>query len=73
MFDWQTILVILIVAAAAAYVGAQALNRLRSFNSKRAASSCETGCGNCPGSKVTVKAEIQPLVQLSGAIKPKRK
>jgi hypothetical protein len=44
--DWQTILVILIVLAAAFFVGRRIWQRLHSF-SRATANSCETGCGKC--------------------------
>jgi hypothetical protein len=45
-FDWQSVAVALIVAAALLYVARRALARLRSFRTK-GGSSCATGCGNC--------------------------
>jgi hypothetical protein len=50
MRDWQSIVVALVILAAAFYVGRRVWKRLRAFTSSRAASSCETGCGKC-GSK----------------------
>ena len=49
MFDWQTIIVALVILAALAYVSRRALNRLRSLRVSKhlAKSSCATGCGNC--------------------------
>ncbi|MEP6925292.1 MAG: FeoB-associated Cys-rich membrane protein [Pyrinomonadaceae bacterium] len=44
--DFQTILVILIISAAAFYVGRRVFSRLRSFSSN-STGSCETGCGKC--------------------------
>ncbi|HEY0546209.1 MAG TPA: FeoB-associated Cys-rich membrane protein [Pyrinomonadaceae bacterium] len=52
MFDWQTIIVGLIILAALFYVGRRGLTRLRSFNAAKAgAASCETGCGKCETSQ----------------------
>jgi hypothetical protein len=48
MFDWQTIVVALIILAALLYTGRRAFLRLRSFRAKRA-SDCATGCGSCGG------------------------
>jgi hypothetical protein len=67
MFDWQTILVALIILAALIYTGRRAWSRLRSFQATRgaAAASCETGCGSCgsdqkpkPATPRTVFVEI---------------
>jgi hypothetical protein len=47
-FDWQTIAVALIIAAAALYVSRRALARLRAFRATKGnAAACETGCGSC--------------------------
>lgn len=46
-FDWQTIVVALIVAGALFYVGRRALMRLRSFGTNKGGGSCATGCGTC--------------------------
>ena len=60
--DWQTIVVGLIILAAAVYVGRRAWRRLRAFSASRAAASCETGCGKCEPS--TTKPAANPLVQI---------
>jgi hypothetical protein len=62
MRDWQTIVVGLIILAAALYVGRRAWRRLRAFSASKAASSCETGCGKC-GSEST-STTPNPLVQI---------
>lgn len=46
-FDWQTIAVLFIVAAALCYAGRRALVRLRSFKASKGGGSCATGCGTC--------------------------
>ena len=43
--DWQTVIVLLIVAGAFLYVARRGLARLRSFTSK--GGDCATGCGKC--------------------------
>lgn len=55
MIDWQTIAVVLIVLAAAAYIARRGWHRLRSFRASRMsdAASCATGCGKCSGTKET--------------------
>jgi hypothetical protein len=64
MFDWQTIIVALVVAAALIYTGRLAWRRLRSLRAAKGAASCETGCGSCGGApkpaatKRTVYVEI---------------
>jgi uncharacterized RmlC-like cupin family protein len=51
-FDWQTIVVALMILAALVYVGRRGLTRLRAFTAAKAgASSCETGCGKCESSQ----------------------
>jgi hypothetical protein len=63
MFDWQTIVVALIILAALFYVGRRGLARLRSFNAAKAgASSCETGCGKCETSQPA--APLKTFVQI---------
>jgi hypothetical protein len=66
MFDWQTIIVALIILAALIYTGQRAWTRLRSFRARRGTdSSCATGCGTCgneqkpkPATPRTVFVEI---------------
>jgi hypothetical protein len=53
MFDWQTILVALIVIAAAVFVARRLLARLRGF-SRTSNDGCETGCGKC-GTETTAR------------------
>lgn len=49
MFDWQAVVVALVVLAALLYTARRALARLRSFATGRrgADASCATGCGKC--------------------------
>ncbi|HYH86676.1 MAG TPA: hypothetical protein VEX60_14580 [Pyrinomonadaceae bacterium] len=56
-FDWQSIAVALIVAAALFYVARRGLARLRSFRGGAASveSSCATGCGNCGDEKAAAR------------------
>jgi len=56
-FDWQSIAVALIVAAALFYVARRVLARLRSFRGGAVGggSSCATGCGKCGDEKVTAR------------------
>jgi hypothetical protein len=64
-FDWQSIAVALIIAAALFYVGRRGLARLRSFRAgAKAGASCETGCGKCGGEVVPSKPP-NVLVQIS--------
>ncbi len=59
MLDLQTILVFLIVAAAAVYVGRRVWRRIAAFGSSDGGS-CETGCGKCASAsnlKSTAKVE----------------
>lgn len=64
MFDWQAIVVALIIMAALIYTGRLAWRRLRSLRAAKGAASCETGCGSCGGTpkpaatKRTVFVEI---------------
>jgi hypothetical protein len=62
-FDWQTIAVVLIIAAASLYVARRALARLRSFRTKGGAG-CSTGCGNC-GEVDAPLRQTNVLAQLS--------
>jgi hypothetical protein len=65
MLDWQTILVTLIILAAALYVSRRALSRLLSLRAgkRKGASTCEAGCGCSGGSKQAI--EIQADVRQS--------
>jgi hypothetical protein len=66
MFDWQTILVALIILAAAIYVGRLAWMRLRSFREARGdAASCETGCGSCGNNQKPAATEKTVFVEIS--------
>ena len=62
MSDWQTIVVVLIILAALAYVARRALSRLRSFrlSKRQGAPACSTGCGACGEAKPETRAA--PLV-----------
>ncbi|MBC7931879.1 MAG: hypothetical protein H7Z38_15065 [Rubrivivax sp.] len=64
-FDWQSIAVALIVAAALFYVARRGLARLRSFRSGVAVgvSSCATGCGKCGDEKVSARP-ASALIQI---------
>lgn len=62
MFDWQSILVALIVAGALLYVARRGLARLRSLRGSRAA--CATGCGKCGDEETTPPRPAPPLVQI---------
>ena len=65
LFDWQTIAVALIVAAAFFYVARRGLARLRSFRAgAKAGAGCETGCGKC-GEEVAPTRPTKALVQIS--------
>jgi hypothetical protein len=63
-FDWQTIAVALIIAAAFLYVARRGFARLRSFSTKKSAGSCATGCGNC-GEVDAPLRQSNTLIQLS--------
>jgi hypothetical protein len=66
MFDWQTIVVALIILAASIYVGRLAWMRLRSFRASRGnADSCETGCGSCGNNQKPVATEKTVFVEIS--------
>jgi hypothetical protein len=68
MFDWQNIVVALIVLAALVYVGRRAFRRLRAFSMARAAaSSCETGCGKCESTQPSPADSKSPFVQIQKA------
>ncbi|HKS26594.1 MAG TPA: hypothetical protein VJS44_02185 [Pyrinomonadaceae bacterium] len=65
MFDWQTILVALIIIAALLYAGRRALSRLRSFRlSKRSATACEAGCGCSGAGKEEVLAGMDRIYRI---------
>ena len=64
-FDWQTVAVALIIAAAFFYVARRGLARLRSFNAKTGAA-CATGCGKC-GDEVAPSKPANAPVQISRA------
>lgn len=52
--DWQNIAVLLIVLAAAFYVGRRGWARVRSFRARGAdEAACATGCGSCAATKPT--------------------
>ena len=57
--DWQSIVVALIIAAAAVYLARRVWRRL----SARESASCATGCGKCgdetPAAKRVVMVELQ--------------
>jgi hypothetical protein len=67
-FDWQSIAVALIVAAALFYVARRGLARLRSFRGGATSveASCATGCGNCGDEKVTARP-ANVLIQIRPA------
>jgi hypothetical protein len=65
LFDWQTIAVALIVAAAFFYVARRGLARLRSFRAgAKAGGVCETGCGKCGGEVDSGTKSAKILVQI---------
>ena len=70
-FDWQTIAVALIIAAALFYVARRGLARLRSFRAG-AKAGCETGCGKC-GGEVAPSKPANVLVQISTQRNGRRK
>jgi hypothetical protein len=72
-FDWQTIAVALIIAAAFFYVARRGLARLRSFRAgAKAGAGCETGCGKCGGEVAPAKPR-SVLVQISAQRNGRRK
>jgi hypothetical protein len=72
MFDWQTIVVALILLAALFYVGRRGLTRLRSFNaSKAGAASCETGCGKCETSQTAAPLKTFVHIERPGRSSPR--
>jgi len=66
MFDWQTAVVALVVAAALLYVARRGLARLRSFvtTGSGGGASCATGCGKCGEETKTQAAAGPVLVQI---------
>jgi len=73
LFDWQTIAVALIVAAAFFYVARRGLARLRSFRAgAKAGAACETGCGKC-GGEVAPAKPASALIQISAQRNGRRK
>ena len=65
MFDWQTVVVALVVLAALLYVARRAQARLRSLRASGAATSCETSCGSCGGdAKPAPSTPAKVLVQI---------
>jgi hypothetical protein len=72
-FDWQTIAVALIIAAALFYVARRGLARLRSFRAgTKAGAGCETGCGKC-GEEVVTSRPTNVLIQISSQRSGRRK
>jgi hypothetical protein len=72
-FDWQTIVVALIIAGALFYVARRGLARLRSFRAgAKAGGACETGCGKC-GGEVAPSKPSSVLVQISAQRNGRRK
>ncbi len=51
--DWQTVIVVLIILAALAYIARRGFSRLNSFRANKNNASCATGCGSCGGEKST--------------------
>jgi hypothetical protein len=73
-FDWQTIVVGLMILGALAYVGRRALTRIRPFiDSKATGSSCETECGKCETSPPQPASPLKTLVQLERSPTPTRR
>ena len=68
-FDWQTLVVALIILAACAYVARRGLKRLRSFrlSGQGGARACETGCGSCGGEVRPATEPAQVLVQIKAS------
>jgi hypothetical protein len=65
MFDWQTIIVALLILGALVYVGRRGLTRVRSlYATKAGANTCDTGCGKCEASQSQPAASLKTLVQL---------
>lgn len=68
MFEWQNIIVALIVLAAFVYVARRGFRRLRAFSIARAgAASCETGCGKCESTQPMPSDPKSPFVQIQKA------
>jgi hypothetical protein len=53
MFDWQTILVFLVIFAASLFAGRRAWLKFRGLSD----SSCSTGCGKCGAETVSSSAK----------------
>lgn len=72
MFDWQAVIVALIICAAFAYTVRRGLARLGSFRARDGNggmndASCATGCGSCGGGEKKTRATAMPakvLVQI---------
>ena len=65
MFDWQTAVVALVVAAALLYVARRGLARLRSFvKAGGGEASCATGCGKCGEESKATRPAGPALVQI---------
>lgn len=63
-YDWQTIAVTFIVAAALFYVARRGLARLRSFTSAgKDGAGCATGCGKC-GEERAPSRPANALIQI---------
>jgi cytochrome c peroxidase len=60
--DWQTIIVAIIILAAATYVARRGLARFNSFRANN--SSCATGCGSCGSSEKPVTNPAKVLVSI---------
>jgi hypothetical protein len=69
MFDWQSIVVALIILGALVYVARRGLSRLRSFgmSTKDDGAGCATGCGKCGEGPVAPTRPANVLVQLSSS------
>jgi hypothetical protein len=72
MLSWQTIVVALIILAAAVYVGRLAWDQIRAFGKESDGDACAKGCGNCPGTKTPVFPAKQ-IIQLSRSKSPLEK
>jgi len=64
-FDWQSVIVALLVIGAIVYVGRLVIARIQSLSMSRGTSSaCSTGCGSCAGSVNTPAPPVTTLVQI---------
>ncbi|HWS85772.1 MAG TPA: FeoB-associated Cys-rich membrane protein [Pyrinomonadaceae bacterium] len=70
-FDWQAVVVALIIAVALLYLGRRALARLRSFKVSKGGGSCATGCGTCGDVDAPLR-QSNILVQVDKAKRAKR-